>query len=187
MRHQLIPGSGRSAGEGLGYPPQDSWAFLAAQMVKNPPAMWKTWVRSLGWKDLLEKGNAPHSSILPWRIPRIQSMGWQRIGHGWVTFTFTLREKRLFPTGLQLSSKQTLLAFKVTHLGTVFLVQGLRAGSPKWGSYLLPFGENLDTYAYPSICGLFTPTGRESLDYTVFFYWSCCGLFIFLVVESLIC
>ena len=118
---------------------------------------------------------------------RIQSRGWQRIGHGWVTFTFTLREKHLFPTGLQLSSKQTLMAFKVMHLGTVSLEQDLRAGSPKWGSYLLPFGENLYTYAYPSICGLFMPTGHESLDYTVFFYWSRCGLFIFLVVESLIC
>ena len=38
-------------------------------MVKNPPAMWETWVRSLGWEDPLEKGMAPHSSILAWRIP----------------------------------------------------------------------------------------------------------------------
>ena len=40
-----------------------------AQMVKNPSAMWETWVRSLGWEDLLEKGTATHSSILAWRIP----------------------------------------------------------------------------------------------------------------------
>ena len=40
----LIPGSGRSPGEGKGYPLQDSWAFLVALMVKNPPAMWETWV-----------------------------------------------------------------------------------------------------------------------------------------------
>ena len=38
-------------------------------MVKNPPAMWETWVRSLGWEDLLEEGMATHSSILAWRIP----------------------------------------------------------------------------------------------------------------------
>jgi len=51
-----IPGSGRSAGEGIGYPLQYSWANLVAQLVKNPPAMWETWVRSLGWEDPLEKG-----------------------------------------------------------------------------------------------------------------------------------
>ena len=52
--------------------------------------MWETWVRSLGWKDPLEKGKATHSSILAWGIPQtVQSMGWQRIGHDWVTFTFT--------------------------------------------------------------------------------------------------
>ena len=44
----LIPGSGRSAGEGIGYPLQHSWASLAAQLVKNPPALWETWIRSLG-------------------------------------------------------------------------------------------------------------------------------------------
>ena len=43
--------------------------FFVAQLVKNPPAMQETWVRSLGWEDPLEKGKAPHSSILAWRIP----------------------------------------------------------------------------------------------------------------------
>ena len=64
-----IPGLGRSAGEGIGYPLQYSWASLVAQRVKNPPAMPETWVRSLGWDDPLEKGKATHSSILVWRIP----------------------------------------------------------------------------------------------------------------------
>ena len=59
-----IPGLGRSAGEGLGYPLQDSWASLVAQIVKNLPPMWETWVQSLGWEDLLEKGRATHSNIL---------------------------------------------------------------------------------------------------------------------------
>ena len=55
----LIPGSGKSAGEGIGYPPQYSWAFLVAHLVKNPPAMWDTWVQSLGWEDPLRgKGYA---------------------------------------------------------------------------------------------------------------------------------
>ena len=59
-----IPGSGRSPGEGLGYPLQYSRTFLVAQMVKNTPAMWETWVRSLCWEDPLEKGKATDSSIL---------------------------------------------------------------------------------------------------------------------------
>ena len=64
-----IPGLGRSAGEGIGYPLQYSWASLVAQLVKNPPAMLETWVRSLGQEDPLGKGKATHSSILAWRIP----------------------------------------------------------------------------------------------------------------------
>ena len=44
-------------------------ASLIAQLVKNPPAMQDTWVQSLGWEDLLEKGMVTHSSILAWRIP----------------------------------------------------------------------------------------------------------------------
>ena len=71
----LIPGLGRSAGEGIGYPFQYSWAFLMAQLVKNPPAMWETWVQSLGWEDPLEKGKLPtpvfwagefHELCSPW-------------------------------------------------------------------------------------------------------------------------
>ena len=76
-----IPWSGRSAGEGIGYPLQDSWASLVAQLAKNPPAMWETWVQSLGWEDPLEKGKATHSSILAWRISWTESMGSQRVGH----------------------------------------------------------------------------------------------------------
>ena len=64
-----IPGSESSPGEGIGYPLQHSWISLVAQLLKNPPAMWETWVQSLGWEDPLEKGMATHSSILAWRIP----------------------------------------------------------------------------------------------------------------------
>ena len=46
-----IPGSGRSPGEGIGYLLQYSWASLVAQLVKNVPAMWETWVWSQGWED----------------------------------------------------------------------------------------------------------------------------------------
>ena len=58
-----------------------------AQTVKNPPAMQKTWVQSLGWEDPLEKGMALHYSILAWEIAWteepgwLQSMGTQRVGH----------------------------------------------------------------------------------------------------------
>jgi len=64
-----IPGSWRSSGEGIGCPLQYSWASLGAQLVKNPPAMWETWVQFLCWEEPLEKGTATHSSILAWRIP----------------------------------------------------------------------------------------------------------------------
>ena len=56
-------------------------------MVKNPPTMWETWVRSLGWEDPLEKGMATHFSIQDWRIPwteepgGLQSMELQRVRH----------------------------------------------------------------------------------------------------------
>ena len=83
----LIPGLGRVPGERIGYPVQYSQASLVAQLVKNPPAMRKIWVRSLGWEDPLEEGMANHSSIFAWRIPwaeepgGLQSMGSERVGH----------------------------------------------------------------------------------------------------------
>ena len=51
----MIPGLGRFAGEGIGYPLQYSGASLVAQLVKTLPAMWENWVQSLGWEDPLEK------------------------------------------------------------------------------------------------------------------------------------
>ena len=68
-RPSSIPGSGKSAREGIGYPLQYPWASLVAHLVKHPPAMQEIWVRSLGWEDPLEKGKAIHSSFLAWRIP----------------------------------------------------------------------------------------------------------------------
>ena len=77
-----IPRSGRSAEEVRGYPLQHFGASLTAQLVKNLPAMWEAWVRSLGWDDPLEKGKAIHSSILAWRIPwTVWFMRWQRVRH----------------------------------------------------------------------------------------------------------
>ena len=51
------------------------WASLVAQRLKGLPALQETWVRSLGWEDLLEKGMATHSSILAWEITRIEDPG----------------------------------------------------------------------------------------------------------------
>ena len=65
--------------------------------------MQETWLPSLGWEDPLEKEMATHSRILAWRIPwtektgRLQSMGSQRVGHDWVTFTFTGRPGKSVP------------------------------------------------------------------------------------------
>ena len=72
-----IPELGRSAGEGIGSPLQYSWASLRPQLIKNPPTMWETWVRSLGWEDPLEKGRTMpvvwlgefHGLYSPW-VPK---------------------------------------------------------------------------------------------------------------------
>ena len=77
-------GSG-AIGKMFNFSPKER-ASLVAQMVKNPPAMRATWVRSPGWEDPLEGGMATHSSILAWRIPwteqpgGLQSMGSHRAG-----------------------------------------------------------------------------------------------------------
>ena len=54
-------------------------ASLVAQMVKKLPAMWETWVQSLGWEDRLEEGMATHSSILAWRIPMDRGAWWAAV------------------------------------------------------------------------------------------------------------
>ena len=72
-----------------------------AQTVKRLSTMRETWVRSLGWEDLLEKEMAIHSSALAWRIPwteepgGLQSMGSQRVRHDWAT-SFDYRDTRVF-------------------------------------------------------------------------------------------
>ena len=84
-----IPGLGRSPGEGNGNPLQYSfrhsppkkaaqrniWASLVAQRLKRLPAMWETWVQSLGWEDPMEKEMATHSSTLAWKIPWMEEPG----------------------------------------------------------------------------------------------------------------
>ena len=77
------------------WPLVNTGVSLVVQTVKDLPAMQENWVQSLGWEDPLEKGKATHSSIPAWGIPwteepgGLQSTGSQRVGHNWVTDTFT--------------------------------------------------------------------------------------------------
>ena len=95
-----IPGSGRSPGNVIGYLLQYSCASLAAQMVKNPPTMWETWVQSLSWEDPLEEGMATHCGESPWTEEpgKLQFMGSQ-VGHNWATKQNMRRKLRTFSTG----------------------------------------------------------------------------------------
>ena len=71
-------------------------ASLVAQMAKNLPAIQETWVQSLGWEDILEKGKATHSSILAWRISQtVQSMEWQKVGNDSSDFHFHYHDSDL--------------------------------------------------------------------------------------------
>ena len=90
----------------------------SAQLVKNLPATWETWVWSLGGgKNPLEKEKASHSSILAWRIPwTIQSMGSQRVGHNWATSTFK---------EILLGEKQQILLTKMHSTYLEFFVEVL--------------------------------------------------------------
>ena len=72
----MILGSGRLAGEGISYPLQYSWASLVAQLVKNPPALWETWVQSLTWEDPLEKEKATTPAFWPGESPWTEDPDW---------------------------------------------------------------------------------------------------------------
>ena len=99
-----------------------SWASLVAQLVKNPPAVLETWVRSLGWEDPLEKGTATHAGILAWRIPwTVLSMVSQRVGHDWATFTI-------------LSLSNYVFFFFLTEGGLLFCQRGAGSGLEQWKS-----------------------------------------------------
>ena len=83
----LIPGSGSSPGEGIGYPLQYCWAFLVAQMVKNSPAMWETWVGKVPWRRAWQPTPVFLSGESPWteKPGGLQSMGLQGVGNNSVT------------------------------------------------------------------------------------------------------
>ena len=94
---------------------------LVAQTVKRMPAMWETWVRSLGWEDPLEKEMATHSSTLAWKIPwtegpgRLQFMGSQRVAHNWATsLSFTGEELGIFWDTLSVYSLEIIISIFIT-------------------------------------------------------------------------
>ena len=82
-----------------------SFRSLVAQLVKNLPAMWETWVRILGWEDPLEKGTATYCSILAWRIHK-ESDSTERLSLS----LFLPRSKRLLISQLQSLSTVIFLA-----------------------------------------------------------------------------
>ena len=67
--------------KGTGSNHRHSWASMVVQTVKNPPAVWETWIPSLGWENPLEESMATHTSILAWRIPRNRGV-WRVTIHG---------------------------------------------------------------------------------------------------------
>ena len=104
-------------------------------MVKNLPAMWETWVWSLGQEDPLEKGMAIHSSTVAWRIPRteepgrLQSIGLQRVGYNWATNTlnFLTLTLNVLTTKIKLTLTWLLwllLIIKQTTVNVIFLIAG---------------------------------------------------------------
>ena len=102
----MIPGSGISHREGIGYPHQYSWASLVAQMVRNLPEMQETWVQSMDWEDPLEEGIATHSSILAWRIPMDRG-AWWATGHGVARSRTQVSDQAQHRGGWQLTEDRT--------------------------------------------------------------------------------
>ena len=88
-------------------------ASLVAQMVKNPPTVWETWVQSLIGEDALEKGKATNSSILAWRIPTDRGVWWatvHRVAKDWTQLS----------TESAFGLKGTMFLFLTTHLARTF-------------------------------------------------------------------
>ena len=99
-----------------------------AQLLKNPPALRETWVRSLGWEDPLEKGKAIHSSILAWRIPGVTKSQTHLSNFYFMNLVTVLHTSFCvnlsIPLGIYLNVK--LLSHVVTHF------EELPNSFPKW-------------------------------------------------------
>ena len=148
-------------------------------MVKHPPAMWETRVRSLDWEDPLEKETATHSSTLAWKIlwteepGRLQSMESQRVRHNWTTSLYFIegyldswvrkicwRRYRL-PTPV-------FLGFPGGSASKKICLQCRRLGFDPWGGTIPWRRERLPTPVFwpRKFHGLYCPWGHKELDTT---------------------
>ena len=100
--------------EEIGYPLQDSWAFLVTQIVKNLPGMRETWIQYQGWEDPLEEGMAAHSKNLAWRIPMDRG-AWQAAVHR-VTKSRARLKDRTEQLSTDQHSKETLESLRVMEM-----------------------------------------------------------------------
>ena len=116
----LIPGLTRCPGEEIPYPLQYSWASLVAQTVNNSPEVWETWVRSLGWEDLLEKGMGTHFSILTWRIPMDRGAQWTTVHGGPKESNITQHNLQLQGPFVPISLRPVLGIVAASVVGTVW-------------------------------------------------------------------
>ena len=129
------------------------WASLVAQLVKDLPAVWETWVRLLRWEDPLEKGTATYSSILAWRWTKRS----QKNGHDWVDFTFTFNSSGSPQPPSPRHGKSSF----ISSMGTHSLSRGTSSSNWKQGLTntpsavlkawigLLTVNENMMDYSHP--------------------------------------
>ena len=89
-----------------------NWASLVAQLVKNLPARWETWVQSLGWEDPLEKGKATHSSIMAWRIPWTSPWG-HKASDATKRLSLSLRKKLILTRYENIKTVQFLFIYSI--------------------------------------------------------------------------
>ena len=150
----LILGSGRSPGEGIGYPLQYSWASLVAQMVNNPLAMQETWVGKSPWRRAWQLTPVFLPGESPWTEEPVglQSMGLQRVRHDWATCKGSDATERLSTSTNydQISLSNSCQALKLR-----------KNFFPKTG--FLSLGFTFCTYKFSNVCkGRKTVTKRET-------------------------
>ena len=130
----LILGSGKFPGEGMDYPFQYSWASLVAQMVKNPPARWKTWVRSLGWEDSWRRAWQPPPVFLENLVGRgVWQTTVHRVTQSWTRLKWLSRQAGKRNKNFDVYSSLTDLHEKEVKKPIGLCSWVVRCGSHMWG------------------------------------------------------